>query len=542
MTNTSSNPNNTAEAAPVEATNANVEWNQKVREAKLQNETTRKNRLTQPSDETATSAVTEATSTEGAVQPETNDITDTDFPEYDSDHDSVGDSDEDGSVDENASKTDSFSIDDETSAPARSQFNPLDAAFNHALSNHVSFAPNTTTVATTAATDVTSSNHANDPFDFPPLSESSTSTTTVATTPATSTSWASRLKSTEPVIRTSQVVTSPICTVTTAATNDTPVPTSTNATLVQKSNTSTTTATTITTPSIKTAPKQKAMSMNASNSNRPMQQTHALANESRQLAAADDGLGWINPTNISSIKANNNIDFFTGKSSSTAVITTVDPNTRASTANDGTNKKHSKHKRNKNRRNDSNNSGRYTTNSGEISCVTTDFSMQNVLLQMGLSVMSVDGLLVTQVKQFVLRCMACYQLHYDMNRLFCKRCGVNHMSRVAVSINASTGQLKLHLKQNYKVNTKGMKYSIKQPLQTNNRYQGDILLREDQLLSGIWRQKVVKINKDVKSMFGDEVTNDIGLQVNKSSAIAVGFGRRNPNALKGRERRGKAKK
>jgi hypothetical protein len=62
------------------------------------------------------------------------------------------------------------------------------------------------------------------------------------------------------------------------------------------------------------------------------------------------------------------------------------------------------------------------------------------------------------------------------------------------------------------------------------------------LLSGAWRQKVVQIQKDVKSQFGEQVTNDVGLQINKSSSIKIGLGNRNPNAMKGRERRGKSKK
>jgi hypothetical protein len=62
------------------------------------------------------------------------------------------------------------------------------------------------------------------------------------------------------------------------------------------------------------------------------------------------------------------------------------------------------------------------------------------------------------------------------------------------------------------------------------------------LRAGIWRQKCVKIRKDIKSVFGEDVTADVGLHINKSQAIKVGLGQRNPNATKGRERRGKAKK
>ena len=50
----------------------------------------------------------------------------------------------------------------------------------------------------------------------------------------------------------------------------------------------------------------------------------------------------------------------------------------------------------------------------KTACVTTDFSMQNVMMQMGLSVISVDGLLIRAAKQWVLRCMACFKGEYDL--------------------------------------------------------------------------------------------------------------------------------
>ncbi len=176
-----------------------------------------------------------------------------------------------------------------------------------------------------------------------------------------------------------------------------------------------------------------------------------------------------------------------------------------------------------------------------VGCVTTDFTMQNVLLQMNLHLVSVDGMQIQGVKQWVVRCMACYTIHYDMDRLFCSRCGANHMSRVACSIDAKTGELRLHLKKGYMPNRRGKQHSLPLPGK-QGRFQGELLLREDQLMSGIWRQKVVKMQKDVKSAFGHDVTGDVGVHVNKSQAIKVGLGRFNPNADKGRERRGAKKK
>jgi rRNA maturation endonuclease Nob1 len=182
-----------------------------------------------------------------------------------------------------------------------------------------------------------------------------------------------------------------------------------------------------------------------------------------------------------------------------------------------------------------------------VSLFTTDFSMQNVSLQLGLFILSAQGLVVTQIRRWVLRCMACYTLQgTDLTRLFCKRCGAAHMSRVACSLQRN-GSLQLHLRKGYQVDTAGMKYSLPAPGK-QDRFEGEVLLREDQLLLGIWRQKAVRVRRDVQSAFGEDVTDAIGMHLNKQTSLHVGMGARskgnskgNPNAQKGRERRGKKK-
>ena len=42
-------------------------------------------------------------------------------------------------------------------------------------------------------------------------------------------------------------------------------------------------------------------------------------------------------------------------------------------------------------------------------CMTADFAMQNVLLQMGLSLVGVEGKKIDRVKTWVLRCHACFK-------------------------------------------------------------------------------------------------------------------------------------
>jgi RNA-binding protein NOB1 len=44
-----------------------------------------------------------------------------------------------------------------------------------------------------------------------------------------------------------------------------------------------------------------------------------------------------------------------------------------------------------------------------VGCMTADFAMQNVLLQMGLTLVGVEGKRIQKVKTWVLRCHACFK-------------------------------------------------------------------------------------------------------------------------------------
>jgi RNA-binding protein NOB1 len=54
-----------------------------------------------------------------------------------------------------------------------------------------------------------------------------------------------------------------------------------------------------------------------------------------------------------------------------------------------------------------------------VACLTADFAMQNVLIQMGLRVLSPDGKRITRVKQWALRCFACFKITRNMEKQFC---------------------------------------------------------------------------------------------------------------------------
>lgn len=257
----------------------------------------------------------------------------------------------------------------------------------------------------------------------------------------------------------------------------------------------------------------------------------AHAAESNKMRLEDDGKGWINTENLLQHRGRNGYSSTSNgaaKKPKPAKVAGDDASEAVTESSSTAAPAKSAAKKNKKKKRPT-----------KVACLTTDFSMQNVMLQMSLKVMSVDGLMIKSAKQWVLRCMGCFEVHYDMDRLFCRKCGGHHLSRVSASVD-SGGELRLHLKKNYHVDLRGSQYSLPAPGK-QGRYQGELLLREDQLLAGIWKQKVVKIRKDIKSAFGEDVTSDVGMHINKGQAIKIGMGKQNVNSAKGRERRGKSK-
>ena len=72
--------------------------------------------------------------------------------------------------------------------------------------------------------------------------------------------------------------------------------------------------------------------------------------------------------------------------------------------------------------------------------------------------------------------------------------------------------------------------------------EGDILLREDQLFSGVWKQRMMQ-TKVTRSMFGEVVEEipGVGPKKVRGEDVVFGLGMKNPNASRGK-RKGKGKK
>ena len=76
----------------------------------------------------------------------------------------------------------------------------------------------------------------------------------------------------------------------------------------------------------------------------------------------------------------------------------------------------------------------------KVACLTTDYAMQSVLMQIGLPLMGADGLLMKSVKQWVLKCSGCFTLQPTLDRLFCIKCGNQSLVRLQAVLDVNKGR------------------------------------------------------------------------------------------------------
>lgn len=128
-----------------------------------------------------------------------------------------------------------------------------------------------------------------------------------------------------------------------------------------------------------------------------------------------------------------------------------------------------------------------------VATMTADYAVQNVLLQMGMALVSTEGLRIDKVRSWVLRCHACFKICKDSEKKFCPSCGNPTLIRTSVtsaapgsSSSATTNNgLQLHLKKNFQFRTRGTKTSLPLPkagstTSLKDPRNANLILREDQ--------------------------------------------------------------
>ncbi|XP_075694639.1 RNA-binding protein NOB1 isoform X2 [Rhinoderma darwinii] len=172
-----------------------------------------------------------------------------------------------------------------------------------------------------------------------------------------------------------------------------------------------------------------------------------------------------------------------------------------------------------------------------VGCLTTDFAMQNVIMQMGLHVLSVDGMLIRHTRNHILHCHGCFKTTADMTKLFCPSCGNKTLKKVAVSLKED-GSLHMHFSRNPKVlNTRGLRYSLPAPQGGKHASNPHLVCDQSfpqQRVSKKARSKTDVFNPDYIAGASPFVENDIysraaNLNI-RDGTIGAGRRRVNPNA------------
>ena len=145
----------------------------------------------------------------------------------------------------------------------------------------------------------------------------------------------------------------------------------------------------------------------------------------------------------------------------------------------------------------------------DTACITGDFSMQNVLMQIGIKVLSCEkGLLIKQTRRFVLRCIACYTITSNTSLMFCPSCGnLKTLKKVSLSVDEN-GQKRIHLNPKRPITTRDVKLRIPRP--RKGKFALNPILVADQHVP---RFRQAKFAIQERKTVNDSILNDINYLV-----------------------------
>jgi len=188
----------------------------------------------------------------------------------------------------------------------------------------------------------------------------------------------------------------------------------------------------------------------------------------------------------------------------------------------------------------------------KVTCATSDYSVQNVLLQMGITPLTFDGYAVQSVKLWGLVCRACFFFTRDTQKVFCPKCGNDTCVRVPVIVDQD-GQATF-LNNGRKLRSKGTVYSVPKP--RGGRGWKPVFAEDELMMGGRDRelrhmQHLHDKDRLSRDPFNDDNgarawyqrnTTNTGKMINgHGPRVQAGYGRQNPNAnnfkFKGRKKR-----
>ncbi|KAI3937209.1 hypothetical protein MKW92_034896 [Papaver armeniacum] len=169
-----------------------------------------------------------------------------------------------------------------------------------------------------------------------------------------------------------------------------------------------------------------------------------------------------------------------------------------------------------------------------VACVTGDFAMQNVILQIGLRLLAPGGMQIRELHRWILKCHACNKVTTEIGRIFCPKCGNGGtLHKVAATVGENGVVL---ASRKPRITLRGTKFSLPLPQGGRDAITKNLILREDQLPHKVLYPKT----KKKSNTLGDDIfiSDDIfrnssdkraPLQPPVRKALAVFSGKRNPN-------------
>nr|ACG36706.1 hypothetical protein [Zea mays] len=167
-----------------------------------------------------------------------------------------------------------------------------------------------------------------------------------------------------------------------------------------------------------------------------------------------------------------------------------------------------------------------------IACVTSDYAMQNVILQIGLRLIAPGGMQIRQMHRWVLRCHACYKVTQEVGKIFCPKCGNGGTLR-KVSVTVGENGITMASRRP-RVTLRGTKFSLPMPQGGRDAITKNPILREDQLPQKVLHPKLKKSSKaddflGVEDIFSHSGDKKASLKPPVGKALAMFSGKRNPN-------------
>ncbi|OXU30886.1 hypothetical protein TSAR_002607, partial [Trichomalopsis sarcophagae] len=173
-----------------------------------------------------------------------------------------------------------------------------------------------------------------------------------------------------------------------------------------------------------------------------------------------------------------------------------------------------------------------------VACLTMDYAMQNVLLQIGLNVASLEGKCIKQMRTFILRCYTCFKTTGVVTKLFCPHCGNKTLKKVAVSVDDEGKQI-IHINFRKPLTSRGKKFSL--PTFQGGKHACNPILFEDQPIpdqkpSKLGSAKNDPLKEDYIAGYSPFVMRDVNSRAAmlgiKSGSPMKHWMRRNPNEVR----------